>query len=219
MTYDIVKIEKYVESVFLLKESALFLFGEVMDMAKLTPKQQLFVEEYLIDLNATQAAIRAGYSFKNAGKIGPELVGKTRVAEAIGKEMAKRSKRTGVSQDRVIFELARIAFANGADFAKIVTKPIKSKVWNHKTEEYEDEEIIQQFVELINTDELSADKKAAITAIKETKFGVSVETADKVKALELIGRHLGMFTDKLKVEGSVPVIIIDDLGEDDDEGE
>lgn len=51
----------------------------------LTAKQQRFVEEYLVDLNATQAAIRAGYSAKNADKIGPELLGKTRVAEAINR--------------------------------------------------------------------------------------------------------------------------------------
>lgn len=61
----------------------------------LTPKQQLFVEEYLIDLNATQAAIRAGYSPNNADKIGSELLGKTRVSEAIKIAMAERSRRTG----------------------------------------------------------------------------------------------------------------------------
>ncbi len=68
----------------------------------MTPKQQLFVDEYLIDLNATQAAIRAGYSAKNADKIGPELLGKTRVAAAIAKAQAKRLERVTVSQDDVV---------------------------------------------------------------------------------------------------------------------
>lgn len=68
----------------------------------LTAKQQRFVEEYLIDLNATQAAIRAGYSAANADKIGPELLGKTRVAEAIQAAIALRSERTNITQDDVL---------------------------------------------------------------------------------------------------------------------
>ncbi len=72
------------------------------DAGKLTPRQARFVDEYLIDLNATQAAIRAGYSAKNADKIGPKLVGKSRVAEAIEKAIAARSERTQVTQDWVL---------------------------------------------------------------------------------------------------------------------
>ena len=73
----------------------------------LTPKQKLFVDEYLIDLNATQAAIRAGYSPSNADKIGSELLGKTRVSDAIKTAMAERSRRTGINQDRILTELPR----------------------------------------------------------------------------------------------------------------
>ena len=76
----------------------------------LTPKQRRFVEEYLIDLNATAAARRAGYSEKTADRIGPELLGKTCVSNAIEAAQKKRSARTEVTQDRVILELARIAF-------------------------------------------------------------------------------------------------------------
>ena len=61
---------------------------------KLTPKQKRFVEEYVVDCNATQAAIRAGYSERNAGKIGPELLGKTRIAEAIAKKQKVISEKT-----------------------------------------------------------------------------------------------------------------------------
>jgi len=68
----------------------------------LTPKQQRFVEEYLIDLNATQAAIRAGYSEKNADKIGSQLLGKTRVAASIREAQEKRTRRTEITADYVL---------------------------------------------------------------------------------------------------------------------
>jgi phage terminase small subunit len=68
----------------------------------LTPKQQRFVEEYLIDLNATQAAIRAGYSKKNADKIGSQLLGKTRVAASIRDAQEKRTRRTEITADYVL---------------------------------------------------------------------------------------------------------------------
>ena len=85
---------------------------------KLTPKQEKFVAEYLIDLNATQAAIRAGYSQKNAGKIGPELLGKTRIAEAIHRSMERRQERTEVTQDYVIAKLKEIADKDASDYTE-----------------------------------------------------------------------------------------------------
>ena len=89
---------------------------------KLTAKQQRFCDEYLIDLNATQAAIRAGYSKKNADKIGSELLGKTRVAEYISERKADRMVRTEITQDMVLKELANIAFSNAADYANVIEK-------------------------------------------------------------------------------------------------
>ncbi len=74
----------------------------VRDAWKLTPRQARFVDEYLIDLNATQAAIRAGYSAKNGNSIGPELLGKTHVLAAIAAAQAKRSERVHVTQDDVV---------------------------------------------------------------------------------------------------------------------
>ena len=74
----------------------------ICDARKPTPKQARFVEEYLIDLNATQAAIRAGYSVDNADKIGPRLVGESRVSAAIAEAQAKRSERIAISQDDVV---------------------------------------------------------------------------------------------------------------------
>ena len=73
-----------------------------MSSEKLKGKQRLFVSEYLIDLNATQAAIRAGYSERNADKIGPGLLGNPRIKEAIQKAIQAREKRAGITQDYVL---------------------------------------------------------------------------------------------------------------------
>lgn len=154
---------------------------EVVMMAKLTPKQQMFVEEYLIDLNATQAAIRAGYSVKNAGKIGPELLGKTRIKQAVDKALAARSRRTGITQDRVLAELAKIAFADMSTFVR----------WG------------PDGITLVPSDTLDGDDTACVSEISEveiqTDFGTKKTTKiklhDKRAALEALGKHLGLFKD------------------------
>ena len=88
-------------------------------MAKLTPKQERFCEEYLIDLNATQAAIRAGYSEKTAREQAAQNLSKLNIQEKIAELKAERSKRTEITQDRVIKELAAMAFAKATDYAQI----------------------------------------------------------------------------------------------------
>ena len=82
-------------------------------MRPLTPKQQRFVDEYLIDLNATQAAIRAGYSAKTADKKGPALVGNSRIAAAIEAKKRERSERVELTQDAVIQGLLKEANLTG----------------------------------------------------------------------------------------------------------
>ena len=74
-------------------------------MAKLTEKQKRFVEEYLVDLNATQAAIRAGYSINRASELGYQLLQKTTVSDAIQSAMKKRQNRTEITQDMVLKEI------------------------------------------------------------------------------------------------------------------
>ena len=139
-------------------------------MAKLTPKQERFVDEYLVDLNATAAAKRAGYKDPNKGR---QLVTKSNVAAAIQKAIQDRQARTEISQDRVVHELAKVAFANGTAYAKVTDGGTR--------------------VELTDTDNLTEDQRAAVSGIKEGKFGIEVSTYDKVKALELLGKHLGVF--------------------------
>ncbi len=160
----------------------------------LTSKQKRFIDEYLIDLNATQAAIRAGYSEKTAAEQGARLLINVKVQKEIQKRMRDREIRTEVTQDEVIKELAAIAFSNGSDYSKVVTKHTVDDSGNNV--EYSD-------VEFKDTDELTEWQKKAIAGIKQTKFGIAVETCDKVKALELLGKHLGMFKDKVEVNGNI----------------
>ena len=151
----------------------------------LTPKQKMFIDEYLIDLNATQAAIRAGYSPNNADKIGSELLGKTRVSDAIKTAMAERSKRTGISQDRILMELAKIALVNP--------------------------ENVVNFDEATIREDALPEDLAAVASVKvkrfPTKDGEGIEREikfyDKTKALDLAGRHLGMFKDKIELSGGL----------------
>ena len=96
-------------------------------MAKISAKQELFVDEYLIDLNATQAAIRAGYSPKTAEQQGSRLLSNVKVKGRVAEKMAERSKRCGINQDRVLQELARIAFVNPADVINMSDASIKDE--------------------------------------------------------------------------------------------
>lgn len=186
-------------------------------MAKLTPKQKRFVDEYLIDLNATQAAIRAGYSEKSASRIAVELLNKTQVSEEIQTAKKNRQKRAEITQDMVIKELAKIAFSNGSEFARVVEKPVLG-LMGEPVLDQDGNPILCQRVEMVLTDELTDDQRAAIAGIKEGKNGIEVSTCDKVKALELLGRHLGIFEDKVKMETIGPVQIIDNIPRGKDNG-
>lgn len=148
-------------------------------MARLTAKQKRFCDEYMIDLNATQAAIRAGYSPASAKEIGSENLTKPDIASRINKAMAERSRRTGVNADRVVRELAKIAFINPTDLIDAETATIKPMA--------------------------AVEDTAAIQSIKVKRFDDGIErevkAADKLKALELLGRHIGMFKDRVEISG------------------
>lgn len=159
----------------------------------MTKKQKRFVEEYLIDLNATQAAIRAGYSPDTAGSIGAENLKKPEIKSRIDKAMAERSKRTGINQDRVLQELARIGFAKITDVVDPETAEIRP--------------------------DASDDDLACIQSIKikPNEFGTEreVKLYDKKSALVDLGKHLGLFKDKLELTGDMELNITVDYGEDD----
>lgn len=138
-------------------------------MAKLTDKQKRFVDEYMVDLNATAAARRAGYKDPNIGR---QLITKNNVSAEIQKRQAKLRGKLEITQERVLEELAAIAFANGTNFATITRNGL---------------------VRLTPTEDVSEEKKKAVASIKEGQYGTEIKLHDKVRALELLGKHLGVF--------------------------
>ena len=181
---------------------------------KLTEKQKRFVEEYLIDLNATQAYIRAGYSAKNENIAGVEafkLLRNPTIENAVQEAMDERSKRTEITADRVLQEYAKIGFSNISDYLKVDTK---ERVVDYSEDEEGNKKPITamiQGVELFDTDNIPSEKMDAVAEIKQTRDGIALKLHDKKGALDSIARHLGMFNDKLHVEGNVPVQIVNDL--------
>lgn len=179
-------------ALFLYKKSLLYaekLGGEY----PVTKKQKRFVEEYLIDLNATQAAIRAGYSPDTAKSIGSENLTKPNIKAAIDRAIAERSRRTGINQDRVLLELAKVAFLNPVDVIDMDGATIRGEANRDDTAC-----IASVKVKTIPTDDGQITER-------------EVKVYDKLKALELLGKHLGMFTDKVKVDGALPVVLYDDI--------
>lgn len=166
-----------------------------MSEPKLTDKQKCFVDEYLKDLNKKQAAIRANYSEKTADRIACETLQKPHVQAYLEKRRADLQRRTEVTQDKVINELAKIAFANGADFAQIVMQDVDKPKYNAKGLLTGIKTVKVSTVKLFETEALDEDKKAAISCIKEGKFGIEVSSYDKLRALELLGKYLGIFND------------------------
>ncbi|MFK5041714.1 terminase small subunit [Glaesserella parasuis] len=136
--------------------------------SKLKGKQQRFVEEYLIDLNATQAAIRAGYSADTARQIGAENLSKLVIQEAIQEAQNKRAERVNVTQDDVLKGLLEIISMSTGK--QKITETELSKV---------DGSIVPMDVEKVCFEPHAANK-----------------------ALELLGKHLGMFKDRVDVTSS-----------------
>lgn len=153
---------------------------------KLTAKQQRFVAEYLVDLNATQAAIRAGYKAKTAGQTGAENLKKPQIQEAIKRANENRLKRTNISADRVLQEIARIAFSVATDVVEV-----------------RDGEVV-----IRDTESLTTDQKAAIAGIKEGRAGIEIKMHDKVRALELLCRNLGLLDKKEEQEAQGVTVVI-----------
>ena len=136
-------------------------------MANLTPKQQRFVEEYLIDLNATQAAIRAGYSPRTANEQGAQNLAKLSISKAIAEAQAKREERTQITQDYVL-----------TNIQKVIERCMQVQQVDNCLTQTEDGELAQAFM------------------FKEQ---------GALKGLELLGKHLGMFKDKVEHSGKLEI--------------
>lgn len=148
----------------------------------MTEKQKIFADEYLIDLNATRAYRKAYPSVKKdetAAQAGSRMLRNVKVAGYIAERMQARQERTEITQDKVLEELAAIAFARATDYAEV-----------------KDDQVI-----IKDTAGLSENQIKAVAGIKQGKFGIEVKLNDKEKALELLGRHLGMFKDRVEVSG------------------
>lgn len=148
----------------------------------MTENQKRFADEYLIDLNATRAYKSAYPNVTNedsARKAGSRLLTNVDILNYIHERIRERQKRTEITQDMVVEELASIAFAKATDYVEIKGGRVCIK----------------------DTNLLSDAQIRAIAGIKEGANGIEIKVNDKEKALELLGRHLGMFKDKVEVSG------------------
>jgi phage terminase small subunit len=144
---------------------------------ELNSKQLKFVQEYLVDLNAKQAAIRAGYSARTAEACGPRLLRNVKVAQEIQARMDKRSQKLEISAERVLKEIACMSFYDPKDFENVKS------------------------LEDIKT--LPEEVRRAIVGWKWDKNGnFTLILASKTASLDQLGRHLKLFTDKLEVSGT-----------------
>ena len=146
-------------------------------------KQQRFVDEYLVDRNATQAAIRAGYSVKSANEIGAQNLAKLSIKEAIAIGEAELAERTKITQDMVIKELAKIGFSNMLDYINVTEGG--DPVTDFSTLTRDQAAAISE----ITVEEYTEGRGDDARNVKRTKFKLS----EKRSALVDIGKHLGMF--------------------------
>lgn len=149
---------------------------------KLTKNQQLFCQEYLkTGMNGTKAYMKV---YKNCKKeeaamaSASRLLGNVKVKEYINKLQNKVEEKAVVTIENIVDELAAIAFIDRTGISSIDNN----------------------YVKMTDTDDLTKKQKKVIAAYKETKYGVAVETYDKLKALELLGKYLGMFKETVKIE-------------------
>lgn len=145
---------------------------------KLTHKQQAFVEEYLIDLNGTQAAIRAGYSKKTAGRTAAENLQKPVIQEEIQRLTAERSRRTKIDSDYVLMRLAEIDQMDAKDILDDNDNMLPISEWP---------KIWRQMISGLDVKEIyegSGDERVTAGLLKKIKW------PDKVKNIELIGKHV-----------------------------
>lgn len=168
-------------------------------------KHARFVAEYLVDLNATQAAIRAGYSPKTAHVIGPRLLGNVAVSAAIQEGQAKRLKKLDITAERVLSEMATIAFS---DIRNVFDDRGNLRLVN---------ELPDDVAPAIASVEVARERVTRLgdgdSGIKVEECVIKVRAWDKVKALELLAKNLGLLKDRLQLEGMPMFRIVKDDGD------
>jgi phage terminase small subunit len=179
---------------------------------QLSPRQHLFVLEYLVDLNATQAAIRAGYSKKTADVQGPRLLGNVRVKATIAKAMKRREDALIMSRDEVLRELSIIGRADLKNYVEINqdTGAIRAKGFEEMPEG------ASRALESIQEDRAikeNADGNST-TVYDKTRFKLH----DKPRALDMLAKYHGLY-EKDNSQRIPPKIIVEYANDPDGAGE
>jgi phage terminase small subunit len=155
----------------------------------LTAKQERFCREYLTDLCGAQAAIRAGYSPAAARQTSCLLLTNPNIQKKVEALKAERAKSLDITAERVLKELARLAFGDPSEIVsvgehgRITVKP---------------------------TSLLTEDQRRTIQSVSQTADGLKIKFADKLRALELVGKHIGLFEERIRIEGPKPVEALTD---------
>jgi phage terminase small subunit len=160
-------------------------------MKDLAPRQAQFVAEYLIDLNATRAAERAGYSPKTAYSQGQRMLTNVEIRKAIQAAMDKRAHKLEITADRVLQEIAKLAFFDPAAFFEDDGSLKRIQDLDEHTR------MAIAGIEVVELFEGSGEQKHAYGLLKKIKI------ADKGQNLERLGRHLKLFTDKTEHSGDL----------------
>ncbi len=168
----------------------------------LTPKQERFVAEYLIDLNATQAAIRAGYSEKTAQQQGSRLLLNVKVQEAITKGREKTAAKLEITKERIVDELAKIAFADIRKAVRWGRSPIDAS-----SENANPNGLGIYPVELVPSEEIEDDIAAAVSEVSLTQTGIKIKMHDKKAALVDIAKLLGFMVEKHEHSGDISLTV------------
>jgi phage terminase small subunit len=179
----------------------------------LTEKQKLFADEYLIDLNATRAykAVYKNCKSDEAAKAAASrLLTNVNLSTYIEERMKDREKRTEITQDKVLKELAKIGFANLKDYLEYKTA---KTVVDHDEETGEPIIDYQQIIDVLDSKDVDTSVIQEVSIGKDGTF--KFKLYDKQKALELIGKHLGMFSDTLKLKGDANTEITIKIGGED----
>lgn len=153
-------------------------------MNELTNKQLLFVEEYMIDFNATQAAIRAGYSEKTANEQGARLLANVSVKNEINRRCKEISNEYPLLRKKIVDRLQKIAFSDIKDMLSF--KTVKTVVG------VEDGEPVIGYKTVIDLKDSNEVDGALISEVQETRDGFKFKRVDSMKALELLGKYTGL---------------------------
>ena len=164
-------------------------------MSKLNRRQRIFAQEYLVDLNAKQAAIRAGYSPNTAKSVGYRLLTYVDVMAEVTRRLEDRAKRNDVDADRVIEELARLAFGDLRSIVQVVDGKVVVKP----------------------SAEWTRDEAATVAEVAQTRQGIRIKTHPKLQALEALAKHLGMYVTRLDVNLEASLTLGDPASMTDDE--